>query len=59
MCPVLNKLLIGIIVNQVGSLKEGDRVQLVKEVMVWHRERFKQKEEFSGCTKCKIIVILT
>jgi hypothetical protein len=44
MCPVLNKLLIGIIVNHVGSLKEGDRVQLVKEVMVWHRERFKRKK---------------
>ena len=55
MCPVLNKILIGIIVNQLGSLKEGDRVQVVKEVMVWHRERFKQKEEFSGCTKCEIL----
>ena len=46
MCPVLNKILIGIIVNQLGSLKEGDRVQVVKEVMVWHMERFKQKEEW-------------
>ena len=37
----------GIIVNQVASLKEGDRGQAGSEVLVWHREGFKQKEEIS------------
>ena len=35
------------IVNQVASLKEGDRGQAGREVLVWHREGFKQKEEIS------------
>ena len=40
----------GIIVNQVASLKEGDRVQVGKEGLVWHREGVRQKEDISEDT---------
>ena len=42
----------GNIVNQVASLKEGDSVQLWKEVVVWHRKEVKHKEEISVDTVC-------
>ena len=40
----------GIIINEVASLKEGDRVQVGEEVLVWQREGGKQKEEISEGT---------
>ena len=44
----VNKVRINcIIVNQVASVKEGDRGQAGRELLVWHREGFKQKEEIS------------
>ena len=40
----------GIIVNQVATLKERDRVQVGKEVLVWQREGGKHGEDKSEKT---------
>ena len=42
----LNKVRINdIMVDEVANLKDGDRVQVGEEILVWHREGDKQKEK--------------